>query len=355
MTAPRRPQDLYQERTDFRWSKDFGPSLMLAAFDHPENADGGSVSKKVMYAHDRHVVTGVRYVNPTGLAAHNDNFATLSVLQAAVVVATQLTDANGGGISLGVNTYHELPLAAAQADRIVEAGEELACVVAEAGTTTVPPGRFEIWGKAIPDDVLFMLRRCLRSQRIDRVDLKLKDGLAADNTNYYTFLFGALTPLVVADFTFTAEADDDLITKTAHGLLTGDGPIRVANAGGGLPGALVAATDYWVIRNNANTFKLATSLNNALAGVAINISSDGTGTQTLSDTASTKRVQTIAEYDTRAANEGALTADTFGAMDLTDTVADLVVDAGDIFFLHCSEAGDAVLSDLELTVHARYI
>ncbi len=352
--APRRPNDYLQDIAIINWSKSFGPSSLIAAFEHPENADGGSVSKKVHYAHERKVVTGVRYVNPTGLAGHNDNFATLSVLQNAVVVATQLTDANGGGITLDANAYVELPLAAAVADRVVEVGEELACVVAEAGTTTVPPGRFEIWGKSIPDDALFTLARARKQMKVDRVDLKLVDGIAASDTNYYTFLFGALTPKVIADLTFTGENDDDLLTAAAHGLLTGDGPVRVANSGGALPTGLVAATDYWVIKSTADKFYLATSLNNALAGNFIVLGSDGTGTQTLSDTASTKRATNIADWDTRAANEGALSADVFGEMDLlVDT--DTVVAAGDVFFLHCSEAGDAVLSDIELVIHGRYL
>lgn len=100
-------------------------------------------------------------------------------------------------------------------------------------------------------------------------------------------------PLVVPDFTFTAEADDDTLTKVAHTLKTGDGPVRVSNGGGALPAGLVAATDYWVIRVDADNFMLATSLANAIAGTQIDITTDGTGTQTLSDTASTETVATV--------------------------------------------------------------
>jgi len=105
-------------------------------------------------------------------------------------------------------------------------------------------------------------------------------------TNNYTAAYAAL---VVADTVFTAEADTELFTAVAHGLLTGDGPIRVANGGGALPAGLAAATDYWVIKVDADNFKLATTLGNAVAGTALAITTDGTGTQTLSDTGSTKR------------------------------------------------------------------
>jgi fluoride ion exporter CrcB/FEX len=103
-----------------------------------------------------------------------------------------------------------------------------------------------------------------------------------------------LTPVLLAqvinDIVFTAANATDTLTAVAHGLQTGDGPVQVANTGGGLPAGLAAATNYWVIRLTADTFKLATSFANAIAGTPINITTDGTGTQTLSDTVATKRV-----------------------------------------------------------------
>lgn len=99
----------------------------------------------------------------------------------------------------------------------------------------------------------------------------------------------ALAPLVYADKTFVGLADDDTLTIASHGLLTGDGPVRVSNAGGALPGGLSTGVDYYVIRIDTNTLQLATSRANAFAGTAIELSSDGTGTQTLADTLDTVR------------------------------------------------------------------
>ena len=82
-------------------------------------------------------------------------------------------------------------------------------------------------------------------------------------------------------FTFTADAATDQLTIAGHGLLTGDGPVAVRNLGGALPGALTPVTEYWAIRVDANHIKLATSNPAALAGTAINLTSDGTGTQLL--------------------------------------------------------------------------
>src|SRR5436190_15496610 len=69
-------------------------------------------------------------------------------------------------------------------------------------------------------------------------------------------------------FVFTANAGTDVCTKVAHGCETGDGASTVSNAGGGLPGGLAAATPYYFIRIDADTFKLATSALNAYLGVA---------------------------------------------------------------------------------------
>ena len=73
----------------------------------------------------------------------------------------------------------------------------------------------------------------------------------------------------------------NVLTSTAHGMSTGDGPYRVSNSGGALPTGLTAATNYWIIKIDANTFSFASSLANALALTAVALSGDGTGTQTI--------------------------------------------------------------------------
>jgi len=84
--------------------------------------------------------------------------------------------------------------------------------------------------------------------------------------------------------TFTADASTDICTwsSTANipsNILTGT---RVQlTTSGTLPGGLAAATNYYVIVVDGNTFKLATSYANAVAGTAINITDAGTGTQTV--------------------------------------------------------------------------
>lgn len=84
--------------------------------------------------------------------------------------------------------------------------------------------------------------------------------------------------------TFTADAGTDVCTWTStanipSNILTGT---RVQlTTSGTLPGGLATATNYYVIVVSGTTFKLATSYANAVAGTAIDITTAGTGTQTV--------------------------------------------------------------------------
>lgn len=81
--------------------------------------------------------------------------------------------------------------------------------------------------------------------------------------------------------TFTAVATTDIFTKTSHGFRTGI-KVRVSNSGGALPAGLAAATDYYVIKIDANTFYLAASLTASSNPLAfIDITTNGTGTNTV--------------------------------------------------------------------------
>lgn len=135
---------------------------------------------------------------------------------------------------------------------------------------------------------------------VTSTDVSITSGGAATQEQIHSALLTALnavvgrnflatfTPLVNADDTFVSTHASDLFTATAHGLLTGDGPFQCTTTTT-LPAGLSLATDYWIIRLTDDTFQLATSLANALAGTAVAITTDGTGTHTISDTASTVR------------------------------------------------------------------
>lgn len=80
--------------------------------------------------------------------------------------------------------------------------------------------------------------------------------------------------------TFTADAGTDVLTVAANNSLFTGAPV-VASTTSGLPGGLATVTTYYVIRTASTTIKLATSLANAHAGTAIDITSTGSGTHTL--------------------------------------------------------------------------
>ena len=81
--------------------------------------------------------------------------------------------------------------------------------------------------------------------------------------------------------TFTANATTDKLTVArTDGYYLGD-LIRVTTSSE-LPSPLVAGVDYYVIPVNSTTIRLATNLPNAFNGTYIDITSAGTGTQTLS-------------------------------------------------------------------------
>ena len=119
--------------------------------------------------------------------------------------------------------------------------------------------------------------RHLRHRRLGRIDHQpiITDFLDERATT----LAGTGTEVA-----FTAANATGILTSATHGLKTGDGPFILANSGGALPAGLDAAS-YWVIVLDANTFKLALSRLDALAGSAVSFTDDGTGTQSFAPAA----------------------------------------------------------------------
>jgi hypothetical protein len=100
---------------------------------------------------------------------------------------------------------------------------------------------------------------------------------------------GSITKAVtIAGAASKISVSNDTITITAHGQATGSkGQVTTSVT---LPGGISGSTDYFVIAVDANTIKLATSLANAVAGTAVDITDVGVGTQTFTPTTSTSNV-----------------------------------------------------------------
>lgn len=97
-------------------------------------------------------------------------------------------------------------------------------------------------------------------------------GCAWDrDTQETAFDLPATVPADPSYGTADVDAGTDTFTLAAHGFWTGLKHRHVKATLGTLPSPLVENTDYFFIVTGANTFKIATSYANALAGSAINL------------------------------------------------------------------------------------
>lgn len=110
----------------------------------------------------------------------------------------------------------------------------------------------------------------------------LADPSTGERVHAAGILANVSEPLTADDFDFTTTHADDLVNATAHGRKTGQGPFRLTTTGV-LPVGYLAGTNYWWIWKSADTGQWASSLANALAGTAVAITTDGTGTHTAVD------------------------------------------------------------------------
>lgn len=101
------------------------------------------------------------------------------------------------------------------------------------------------------------------------------DGAAVSRTTYAT-LMSVIAP-TVGTFTVTIAAPA-VVSLTAHGFITGDQVYFTTT--GALPTGLTANTIYYVVRVDANSFNLSTTLANAIAGTKITTSGTQSGTHT---------------------------------------------------------------------------
>lgn len=124
------------------------------------------------------------------------------------------------------------------------------------------------------------------NRAVPEFDLEIYSDLTVNLTSA-TLYGGVLKAGTIAGFTVTAANSTEIFTATAHGLHTGDGPVQWTTTGGA-PTGISLLTDYWIIKLTADTFYLAASLADALAGTKVLISTDGTGTNTLTGTSATK-------------------------------------------------------------------
>lgn len=137
--AQREKNDRYQER-------------LLLPFDHPSVTATTTWKVWQVPAGHKFRIDGVKYINPTGLAADNTNAFAATVQNAATVaVAVFNTDGNDvpAGASLAADTFVTGTLSATDANRVFSAGDVVSFVVTEDGAATLPAGRIVIEGRLL--------------------------------------------------------------------------------------------------------------------------------------------------------------------------------------------------------------
>lgn len=96
----------------------------------------------------------------------------------------------------------------------------------------------------------------------------------------WPFLHRDRTLTSVAAVSVCTAAADDIVTTTGDNILTDTGTEVTFTTTDTLPAGLSLLTTYYMIYQSATTFKVATSLANAIAGTAVDITGTGTGTHT---------------------------------------------------------------------------
>lgn len=103
-------------------------------------------------------------------------------------------------------------------------------------------------------------------------------AIAVTNALIAVGVFFART--VADDAVEVVTAASDALTLTAHGYTHGYGPVQLTTTGT-LPAGSALATNYWLIYVDANNVKLAASLDDVLAGTAVDLTDAGSGTHTI--------------------------------------------------------------------------
>lgn len=99
---------------------------------------------------------------------------------------------------------------------------------------------------------------------------------------------------------FTADSGTDLLTFQSNQSFYTGTAFTVANSGGALPNPLAPATTYYAIYQSATTIQVATTLANAIAGTAINLTTNGSGTNTATITLTARSLGDYAGEETHA-------------------------------------------------------
>tara|TARA_B100000073_G_scaffold342338_1_gene345260 strand:- start:79 stop:1311 length:1233 start_codon:yes stop_codon:yes gene_type:complete len=217
-----------------------------------------------------------------------------------------------------------------------------------AATVTRPPINFASSGSQI-DDTIFGITAAESTSGIDNVTTI---AVATGGTGYKGSAPTITIPVPTVRTIATAKVStaNETIEITGHNMQTGTA-VKYQDGGGTALAGLVDNTQYFVIRHTADLIKLASSLSNANAGTAINLTGTGNNAQTLEGiqatataTISGGRVATVtvtnvgSDYQsTPAVTVAAPAEQTFNAQSAVSTANDTITISG-----HLLQTGDQV-------------
>ena len=169
--------------------------------------------------------------------------------------------------------------------------------------STAPDGYLTCDGSAIS--------RTLYSKLFDIIGTThgVGDGVDTFNIPDYRYLVprgrGGVADQVVLPAAVNITTEE--ITVTGHQYKRNGFRVRVSSTGT-IIGGLAINTDYYVIIVDANTIKLATTRANAIIGTAINLTSQGTGVHTISQSEGP-------DFSSRTAVNGGNAGDNVGSLE----------------------------------------
>lgn len=94
-------------------------------------------------------------------------------------------------------------------------------------------------------------------------------------------VIGQINNDLLCSFDHTAvDTTTDTFTVTSHGLTTADSPVAISSTGT-IPGGSSLTSTYWLIVVDPNTLALAASYTDALSGTKVNLTSQGSGVDSI--------------------------------------------------------------------------
>ncbi len=130
MAIIRRPNHAIQEK-------------FSVSFDHPSAT--ATTTWKIFQAERACIIDRVDYINVTGLAADATNKFVLTVQNAAVVVASGISNTSPAAIA--ADTFASFTMSVVAGATALAAQDVLSLVATEAATATLPAGRLVVTGR----------------------------------------------------------------------------------------------------------------------------------------------------------------------------------------------------------------